>query len=526
MLVEWLLGGATRRSDSLENPEVAWNDPEAWQETFGIGGSDAVGASRALTLSPVWKAVKMISGDVSKLPLEVFARGDGNTRKKDTTHPAYDLIAPFGQANEETTSLQFWRGFVAAMLLFENGYAWIERNNAGDPLHLYFLLPDRTTVERRNGKKWIVTEVGGRLEALPYADCLHVPGLSLDGVQGHELIRAAREDMAQAVAARGFATKFFKNGMHAGGILQVPPGATPKAKRKVEKAVEDRGGEEKAFKTLVLRDGFKWFQTMVDPQRAALVEMNEAKARDVANYFLLWPGHLGVRDSISYNSIEQQRRDYYDTTLSYHLTGIRAEANAKLLTAEQRKERRFFIDYNVNALLWADAETVATIGYGGVGAGVLAPDEVRGWWNLDPLPDGAGATTRVPLNTAPAPAGPTAAAGGSGRQVDVPAVKRAVKHLAADAASRICNRWAVHSGRAATRGTLREWVAGEINEHDALVARMFEPTAEAARACGVAMEAGELVEHLKAIYRRHVERAGVPCEADAVVAEFLEGVTL
>ncbi len=492
MLLEWLFGDSNREArdgGNLENPDVAWNDPKAWEAAFGMGTTgtgETVTTAKALSVSPVWKAVKMISGDVAKLPLEVFARDDGGKGKsKDTAHPAFDLIGPYGMANEETTSLQFWRAFVVSMLLFENGYAWIERDNAGRPLGLYNLLPDRTTIVRKNGRKWILTEVGGKLEPLPWSDCLHVPGLTHDAVSGCELVTAAREDIAQVLAARNFTSKFFANGLHAGGVLQVPPGASPKAKRKVEAAVNERSGQDKAFKTMVLRDGFKWFQTMVDPQRAALVEINDQKIRDVANFFLLWPGHLGMKDSISYNSIEQQRRDYYDTTLTYHCAGIRAECNAKLIDPTDRRERKRFIDYNVNALLWADAETVATIGYGGVGAGVLTPDEVRGWWNLEPLPDGVGTTTRVPLNTAPAPAGDTANGGGSGRSGNVSDdLAAALREVVRDVATRCVTRWAIHHERAAKRGGGAKWLAEELPTHDAVVVDMFGPVRAAAVACG------------------------------------------
>lgn len=403
---------------TLENPKWSLSDPDAWRNHFEdgrIAETDlAVNTDKALTLSPVWQAVKMISGDCSKLPLKVYRyRADGEGKDVDRGHQVWPHINRDGRANAEVSCLQLWRRFYAGALLYENGYLWIDRDNLGRIRGLYNLLPDRTSpVRGRNGTLWYVSEIGGKLVPLPADDVLHLTGLCWAGDKAPCLVEQARHDFGLALAARKFTSKFFANGAQHGGVLQIPPGATKEARDKIEAAVEEkRRNLDKAFRTMVLRDGYKWFSTTVDPAKAQLIELNEALVRDVARWFLLSPSRLGVKDSTSYNSEEAAKQDYYDTTLSYWLTATVAEANCKLLTESEREANSHVIRYQVNALLWADAQTRAAIAEGGINTGRFSPDETRDWEGMNPRPDGEGGKFLRPMNMTTDGAEPVAGEG-------------------------------------------------------------------------------------------------------------------
>lgn len=389
-------------SRSLENPSVSLQDPEAWQERFGPGPTDSgesVTVASALSLSGFWAALKHISGDVSRMPLQTFRRppadDEGRAPTPDSSHYLHAMIEPqAGMANEELTALKLWRRAVTQVLTYENGYVW-SMFEGGRSVGLYPLLSDRTAVVRHRGRLHVVTEVGdsGELWSRPYDQFLHLEGLCLDNLAGCALVEQAREDIGVALASRKFKAKFFGKGMHAGGILQIPPGTRPKARRKVEQAIEEqRQGTDRAFATLVLEDGFKWHSTQVDAEKAQQSEIDEAAIRDLARRFLLSPSKLGVRDSISYNSLEQDRKDYHDSTLGYWLSMIVAELNTKLLT--ERERRQWLIGYKPGlALLFADASTLAMIATqalnarDGQGRPLVERNEARGWLQLPPLDD-------------------------------------------------------------------------------------------------------------------------------------------
>lgn len=215
--------------------------------------------------------------------------------------------------------------------------------------------------------------------------------------------------------------------------MQVPPNAKPEAIRKVKAKIDQKftPDGDSAFKTLTLRDGFKWFATQVDPQKAQLSEMDADQARNIARIYNLNPSRLGVPGSSSYNSDEMARRDYHDGALSHWCIGNVSECNAKLLTAEE-KASGIYADYNINALLWADALTRSDIASAGILNGRFSPNETSEWENLDGY-DGGDAYYR-PLNVEPI--GATAGQ------------RKAVQRLLEDGFHRACNRVAIKASRA------------------------------------------------------------------------------
>lgn len=237
------------------------------------------------------------------------------------------------------------------------------------------------------------------MEAFRATNVMHVEGLCINGLAAESTVKLFREDFGIALARRKFTARFFKQGMTAGGILQVPPTAKPEAVRKIQGKINEKfSGTESAFKTIVLREGFKWFSTQVDPERAQLAEMDEQQARNVARMFNLNPSRLGVAGSTSYNSDEMAMRDYHNCALSHWLIGNVSEAHNKLLSEEER-DRDFYIDYNINAMLWADAKTRSEIANTGIINGRYSPNETRAWENYDDYE--GGDTYYQPLNVVP-----------------------------------------------------------------------------------------------------------------------------
>lgn len=395
-------GKTQERSGSIENPSVPLS--AATIEDFSTGsvsadGGPSISPYRALGYSPLYQAVSMISGDCAKMPLNIYRKTD-NGRELFKDHPAQSKIHLSGSANEELNAYKFWRRFFTSALMHNNAYAYIDRSNSGQVLGLYNLLPDRTKPARYKGKLYFLTEVGGEMEALDANDVLHVEGLTLDNLCGADIIKLFREDFQIALGRRNFTSKFFRNNMTAGGILTVPPNAKPEAVRKItgKMAEKFKPDGESAFKTLVLRDGYKWFSTQVNPENAQLSEMDADQARAVARMYNLHPSRLGVPGSQSYNTLEMAKADYYDGALSHWLISNKSEGNKKLLS-DQERLAGIYVDYNINALLWADAATRSQIAIAGIQHGRFSPQETREWENMNGYE--GGDTFYRPLNLQP-----------------------------------------------------------------------------------------------------------------------------
>ncbi len=447
---------------SIEDPSSnVWDavrDLDSIESTSG----ESVSPKKALSIPALYQAVSMISGDVAKIPLAVYKRRPDGGRDLMRDHHAFRYVNLIGMTNPECNAYKFWRRLMVSALLWNNGYAWIDRNGRGEVLGLYHLLPDRTRPVRLKGRMFFMTEVGGRIEYLPADDVFHLEGLSLDGFQGEELIRLFRDLFGQAIAKRKFSSKFFRNNMMAGGVLAVPPGAKPATVKKVQAGLQQKySGTENSFRTLVLRDGYKWFSTQIDPQKAQLHESNEQDARDVARLFNLRSSRLSVEGSSSYNSDEMAMRDYHDGTLSHWLIGSRCEANAKLRTPQEIAEDLVYFDYKINALQWADAKTRADIASAGIQNGRWSPNETREWENMNPY-DG-GETFYRPLNLSPVgsePNDPSAGdqtSGTRGSAVDLDAAGR----LAEATFERARNRLRIKLDRAKTPDAKRSTIDAE-----------------------------------------------------------------
>lgn len=391
---------SAHESRSIEDPAVSIVDALRDIDSVGTVSGEAVSPKKALSIPALYQAVSMISGDVAKLPMGVWRRLPGGGRELYRSHHAFKRVNLVGMANPEVNAFKFWRRLMVSALLWNNGYAWIDKNGRGEVLGLYNLCPDRTAPARIKGQLWYVTEVGGKLTALPADEVFHIEGLSLDGFHGEYLVRLFRDLFGESIAKRKFKSKFFKNSMMAGGVLAVPPGAKPETVRKVQAGMKEKySSTDNAFKTIVLRDGYKWFSTQIDPQKAQLTESTEQDAREIARVFNLKAGRLSVEGATSYNADEMAIRDYHDGTLSHWLIGSRCEANAKLRTPEEMEGDEVYLDYNINALNWADAKTRSEIANSGIANGRWSPNETREWENLNPYE--GGSTFYRPLNLQP-----------------------------------------------------------------------------------------------------------------------------
>ena len=97
-------------------------DPRSTRTLF-FGRNKTAGVpvthENALTYSPVWRAVNLISQNIAMLPWTVNQRDAQRNSQTLWTHPAYNLLAL--QPNEETNALTFRQVLIAWALTWGNG---------------------------------------------------------------------------------------------------------------------------------------------------------------------------------------------------------------------------------------------------------------------------------------------------------------------------------------------------------------------------------------------------------------------
>jgi len=379
----------------LENPSYSLSDPRTIDALFegnsGGGSSESgqtVTPKKFLSVAAIWQCVSMISRDIAKLPLDLYLRKGPQDREKATDHPVFELVR--NEPNEEMSAFVFWQFVVSQLKIWGNAYIFIERDTAGRPLSLLPLLSDRTAPKRIKGTLYFATEVNGKIEYADAADVIHLRGIGLDTVEGMAILDAARETAGRSLAAGNFASKFFKNGARAGGVLTLPEGMSKQAGDRLDADFQKKISDPKyALKMLVLRDGVKFQQLTIPPNEGQMTETREYEVKDAARFYGIPCSRLGVTGSVSYNSKAADDAAYLDSALMPDLFQIAQECRRKLLTAKEKADGYYF-EYNSRAAIFMDPMTQMQIGALGARIGVFSPNEIRSWWNLNARADGKG----------------------------------------------------------------------------------------------------------------------------------------
>lgn len=473
------------RNTTIENPSVSLNDPAAFIEMFGGRTSEAgipVNAEKAMSIAAVWQGLEIISGDTANATLNVYKEGDD--RVIDKEHPSQFLVS--SEWNDETPAYEGWQRLMVHKLLWQNGYAYIERRGGrdGKPFALYNLLPDRTfPVRLRDGSLVYTTEVGGEKEVLYPEEVLHVKGLSLYNDVGMELIGQARDSWGLALAAQGYGSKFFANGAQSAGILEIPASWDEKAAKNLEEGFSKRtSGRDNWFKTVILRDGAKFHGVTIDAQKSQMQDVREEQVRDSARFLNLLPFKLGMKDSVSYNSQEQGQIQYVTGCLSHHFAAISGECEMKLLTRQERRTMSRFMEHNYSKLIEVDQNTMAEVLLKLRQGEFINSNEGRRKLNMpkrtDPEGDSytnpntksAGAQAPTEATPSPVPEKPTKPPN---------KVSPQAKAVVADAINRMARRVCLHARNAAKKPTtLVKWLDSKAHEHRSVFQEAVGPAAE------------------------------------------------
>ena len=179
----------------------------------------SVSQDKALGITAFWAGVRTISQTIAGLPCKTYERTPSG-RRLATNHPVYNILQT--RPNPIMTPFTFREIRAAHCLTWGNSYAEIEYDNAGKVIALWPLLPDRTGVEAKDGKKVYWTIINNEKVYLDESRVLHVPGLGFDGLQGYNVVKIHRDSLGLTIAANEYGATFFGNSGRPSGILTHP----------------------------------------------------------------------------------------------------------------------------------------------------------------------------------------------------------------------------------------------------------------------------------------------------------------
>jgi len=378
--------GFEQRRANINNPNV----PLTPENIFGyFGGVAKAGVSvdgeSALSLSPVWRAVDVISSTIALLPVEIIRETAAGNQAKASKHPVQFLLSD--SPNEEVSAYDFMQSLVANAVLSGNGYAYIERDmRQSSAKAIYNIDPNRVT-PFFDGTGKLLYRIDMFKDSVSPRDLIHIKGLTWNGFMGMDIIRHHKESLGLGIANRDYGANFYSNGAHLSGVLKHPAKLTTDAYGRIASTwKQSYGGAGKAGSTAILEEGMTFERLGLDPATAQFLETGRKTIADVSRIFGVPQFLLEDLDRATFNNIEQLTLLFVRHTILPWCERIRNEFNRKVFATNERG--RYKIRFVLASLLEGDTQSMAEYYSKLFNIGVLSPNDIRKMRGLNPVPGG------------------------------------------------------------------------------------------------------------------------------------------
>jgi len=342
--------------------------------------SNVFDTDKALTLTAVWCAIRLLSESVSSLPISVFSKQSNGDKLEDTKSPIYNLVK--FKPNYYQSKITFFEFIMLCICTTGNSYVQIIRNNSGTPVQLICLDPDNVTVVVNNNE--LFYHDSGVLDS---SDVLHFKTLTDDGVTGISPIDQCSKALKWSESLEEFGSTFFSNGAKPSSILQTERALSDTALQRLKTSFNNNYGKLKnSNSTIVLEEGLTFKPISISPEQAQFLSSRQFSIEEVARIFNVPPHLLKDLSKSSFNNIEMQNQEYLTFTLLPYITRIEEEMNLKLFRTNELGKT--FVEFNVNGLLRGDVKSRTEAYKTAITNGYMSINEVRQKENMNSIEGG------------------------------------------------------------------------------------------------------------------------------------------
>ncbi|HSR78749.1 MAG TPA: phage portal protein [Xanthobacteraceae bacterium] len=352
----------------------------------------------ALQAAAVYGCIKCISEDIAGLVLQIRRRSPAGGWIIDYRHPLNELMR---RPNRWQSRFQFWAYVLTAYCLRGNSYIVIQRDQAGRPVELVPVSPDRITLQiSPEGNLWYRVNslhIGFGV-LVPAEDMLHLKNMSLDGYVGISPIACAQDVIGLALAAQQHGAILFRQGGQISGVLRHPGKLSREATDNLAESWRNtHTGVQNAYKVAILEEGMSFDKVAITNEDAQFLQTRQFQVADICRIYRVPPHKVGDYARATFGNVEQQQQQYIDDCLAPHTDQLEDLMNEQLLFDDERPDYQTHWDYT--SMLRGDQTQRYQAYQIGLLNGFLSRNEVRGLENMNPIP--GGDEYRVPLNTAP-----------------------------------------------------------------------------------------------------------------------------
>ncbi len=369
--------------------QLTLREADGWQSPSQTSDSgEVISDATVLGLSAVWACTNLIAGSIGSLPMMTY-RATSEGRRAERSHPLFRLL--HDSPNYDQTALDFWEFIAASLELWGNGYAAVERDDAGKLLALVPIRPDLVTVSRlKSGELEYRWSEDGRYHRRLDTGVLHIRGFGGNALGGMSPLHFGRQGFGLARAIDRAAASTFRNGLRPSGTLTFKEWLSPEKREIAEKKLAEKFvGAQNAGRPMILEGDTKWEQLTINPEDAQMLESRRFSVEEICRFFGVPPHMVGhTEKSTSWGSgLEQQTLAFQKFTLRRRLKRIEQAVNKQLLTPAERA-RGLYVEFNIEGLLRGDSASRSAFYQSGLTNGWLTINEVRKLENMSPVEGG------------------------------------------------------------------------------------------------------------------------------------------
>ncbi|MCM1532788.1 MAG: phage portal protein [Ruminococcus flavefaciens] len=352
----------------------SWNGPgfhfSNWANSNFWGSHN--GALR--TNDEIFGVISRLANTVSSLPIREYHN------YKEQHDNVSDLLT--SEPNPSMSSFQLINQLEVSRNTDGNGYAWIERDSSGNPIHLWPLDPGTVIVKRNIDDNSIWYEVNSdEYHFIVYnTDIIHVKHISpLTGVLGISPLDVLRNQLKFQKSVEDFSlAEMDKKDSY---IIKYDRSVSPEKRkamiRDFHNMITENGG------AVLQEKGFEYDRFESHFQPGDLSTTDSITRSRVATAFNVPLSFLNESlDKGNGKSNEQIMAQFVQMTLVPIVKQYESEFNRKLLTRSQRA-RGFYFKFNVNGLLRGDTAARTNFYQMMIRNGIASSNDLR---KLEELP--------------------------------------------------------------------------------------------------------------------------------------------
>ena len=344
--------------------------------------STTIDNDKALTLTAVWCAIRLLSESVSSLPCSVYTKQTNGDKLEDPTNRIYELIKY--RPNKYQNKITFFEYIMMSICTDGNSYVQIVRDGSGSPVQLIPISPDTVDVVINDGELFYQIDSVGILDS---TDVLHFKTLTDDGINGISPIDQCKKALSWALNVEEFGDTFFKNGAKPSSVLSTDRALSEQAIERLKNSFSNTYAKLKnSNSTIILEEGLAFQPISISPEQAQFLASRQFSIEEVARIFNIPPHMLKDLSKSSFNNIEMQSQEFVTYTLMPYITRIENEMNYKLFRTNEIGKT--FIEFNVNGLLRGDVKSRNEAYKTAITNGYMSINEVRQKENLNSIEGG------------------------------------------------------------------------------------------------------------------------------------------